>query len=164
MGRAGIEQLLYQMDEAFQGHGEHALLNNLKSLRDDDWYALPEVAGRTIFDIVQHVGESRFAYENHAFGDGSMRWDQPGTVPTIERETTRDAVVDWLRDGFRTFRESIAALEDDGELLAKRMANWGEEYETRWLIGVMIQHDLYHAGEINHTRALLHGNDRWPWG
>jgi len=35
--------------------------------------------------------------------------------------------------------------------------------ETRWLIGVMIEHDLYHAGEINHLRALRHGNDRWAW-
>jgi hypothetical protein len=33
--------------------------------------------------------------------------------------------------------------------------------ETRWIISVMIQHDLYHAGEINHVRSLLSGDDRW---
>jgi hypothetical protein len=27
----------------------------------------------------------------------------------------------------------------------------------------MIQHDLYHAGEINHIRALRQRNDRWAW-
>jgi hypothetical protein len=31
----------------------------------------------------------------------------------------------------------------------------------------MIEHDLYHAGEINHIRALRQENDRWnpesPW-
>jgi hypothetical protein len=25
----------------------------------------------------------------------------------------------------------------------------------------MMQHDLYHAGEINHIRSLLSGDDRW---
>jgi len=35
--------------------------------------------------------------------------------------------------------------------------------ETRWLIAVTIEHDLYHAGEINHLRALKHGDDRWAW-
>jgi hypothetical protein len=27
----------------------------------------------------------------------------------------------------------------------------------------MIAHDFYHAGEINHLRALLQGSDRWPY-
>jgi len=27
----------------------------------------------------------------------------------------------------------------------------------------MIAHDFYHAGEINHIRALLQGTDRWPY-
>jgi hypothetical protein len=27
----------------------------------------------------------------------------------------------------------------------------------------MIEHDLYHAGEINHLRALRHGADRWAF-
>jgi hypothetical protein len=25
----------------------------------------------------------------------------------------------------------------------------------------MIEHDLYHAGEINHLRSLRQGTDRW---
>jgi len=28
------------------------------------------------------------------------------------------------------------------------------------MISVLIKHDLYHAGEINHLRALKQGNDR----
>jgi len=39
----------------------------------------------------------------------------------------------------------------------------GEEYETRWIIAVMIEHDLYHAGEINHIRSLFEGEDSWAW-
>ena len=67
-----------------------------------------------------------------------------------------------LQEGQRVLRDSFAALVDDNELTRLRRANWGQEYETRWLITVVIQHDLYHGGEINHIRALSQGNDRWP--
>jgi hypothetical protein len=30
----------------------------------------------------------------------------------------------------------------------------GTPIETRWIIMIMMQHDLYHAGVINHIRAL----------
>ncbi len=163
MARACIEQLLYLMDEAFEGHGEHSLLANLRSVPDDDWLWLAPGGGRSILNLVQHVGECKYVYDNHAFGDGSMRWDRPGTVPTIDRDSPRAAVIDWLREGQRCLRDSVASLEDDNELPRPRRANWGQEYETRWLINVMIQHDLYHGGEINHIRALRQDNDRWPW-
>jgi uncharacterized damage-inducible protein DinB len=96
-------------------------------------------------------------YENHAFGDGKLTWadplvDQPGARPILE----------WLQEGHRRLRESVAKLDDD-ELLKPRKTNWGEMKETRWIISVMIEHDLYHAGEINHLRALRQGNDRWAF-
>ena len=34
---------------------------------------------------------------------------------------------------------------------------------TRELVATLIGHDFYHAGEINHLRALLQGTDRWPY-
>jgi len=27
----------------------------------------------------------------------------------------------------------------------------------------LIAHDFYHAGEINHLRALIQQTDRWPY-
>ena len=43
------------------------------------------------------------------------------------------------------------------------MTNWGEPKETRWIIAVMIGHDLYHAGEVNHIRSLRQQDDRWAY-
>ena len=163
MGRGGIEQLLWSMDEAFDAPGVHALMANIRSLRDEDWLWAPPGGRRTIFQIVQHIGESKYAYEDHAFGEGSMRWDRPGTIPTVDSADSRDTVVAWLRAGQRRLRDRVAALEDDAELLVLRRANWGQSYETRWLLNVMVQHDLYHGGEINHIRALHQGNDRWAY-
>jgi hypothetical protein len=163
MSRAAIEQYLYLMDEAFEGNREHCLLANLRSVPADGWSWLPPSGGRSVFDIVLHVGACKFVYENHAFGDGSMRWDRPGTVPTIQRDTPPAAIIDWLQAGQQALKDSVAALADDGELMKPRRANWGQLHETRWLINVMIQHDLYHGGEINHIRALHQSNDRWAF-
>jgi hypothetical protein len=164
MGRTAIEQLLYLMDEAFDAEGhEHSLLANIRSLREEDWHSLPPGGGRPIFEIVYHVGICKYVYDNHAFGDGSMRWDRPASLPAIRREASSDEVIAWVREGQRLLRSSVDSLESDEELLKLRKANWGQEYETRWLISVMIEHDLYHAGEINHARALRHGDDRWAW-
>ena len=165
MSRAAIEQLLYLMDEAFDAEGhEHSLLANIRSVKDEDWTWVPAGGSRPVFEIVAHVGLCKYIYDNHAFGDGSMSWDRPVSMPRIRRDASRDEVIAWLREGQRILRGSVAALEsDDEELTLLRRANWGQEYETRWLISVMIEHDLYHAGEINHLRAMRQGNDRWAW-
>jgi hypothetical protein len=55
----------------------------------------------------------------------------------------------------------VAGLTDDGELERPRRTNWGEEWRTRTIIGAMITHDAYHAGEINHLRSLIGDDDRW---
>lgn len=162
MSRIAIENYLYLLNQAFEGHGEHDLLSNLKSLTPDDWRRQPPGGERTVLQIVRHVGECKFVYENHAFGDQSMRWDRPGTIPTIADDASLGEIVDWLRRGHQALLASVSALADDDELLSLRRANWGMQYQTRWLINVMIQHDLYHAGEINHIRALRQGNDAWP--
>lgn len=162
MSRVAIEQFLYLLGEAFENSREHSLLANLTSVTADDWRRRPPGGERSILQIVRHVGESKFIYDSHAFGDRSMRWDTPGTVPTIEDGADAETAIEWLRRGHEALVSSVGALADDEELLKLRRANWGMEYQTRWLINVMIQHDLYHAGEINHLRALLQGDDRWP--
>ena len=45
----------------------------------------------------------------------------------------------------------VRGLTDD-DLLVARPANWGELRETCWLLSVLLEHDVYHAGEINRTR------------
>jgi hypothetical protein len=162
LGRDAIEHHLYLMDQAFDADRfGHPLLTNLASVRDDDWFWLPDGGDRSIFDIVQHIGECKYVYDNHAFGDRSMRWDVPGSTPTVKRETPPADIIAWVREGHRRLRASVAALTDDAELLRPRKASWGKDHETRWLINEMIQHDLYHGGEINHLRALHQHKDRW---
>jgi hypothetical protein len=163
MTRAALEQLLYLVDMAFDAKGdEDSLLSNLRSVRDDDWLWTPPGGSRSIAGIIGHVGACKYVYDNHMFGDTTMTWSDPLVAPQDRPTADARATLEWLREGHQRFREHVAAL-DDSELLKLRRRPEGGSRETRWLIAVMIQHDQFHAGEINHIRALRQGNDRWAW-
>ena len=100
---------------------------NLRSLKEEDWHWIPAGGARTIAAIVGHVGECKYVYENHAFGDGSVRWDQPRNMPPINTSDAPPTIVDWLRGGHRRLMRSAASLVDDSELLALRPAELGRE-------------------------------------
>ena len=71
------------------------------------------------------------------------------------------ATIAWLIEAHRRLVADVVALAEDGELDRPRRTNWGEEWRTRSIIGAMITHDAYHAGEINHLRSVLGDDDRW---
>ena len=163
--RAAIEQYLYLLDDAFAGSEWHSLLSNLNTVTPEDWEWIPPGGARSIRDIVRHIGYSKLIAHDQAFGAATLTWDDPRLA---EEAATATATVDipsaiaWLRMGHKRLHDGIAALANDAELRRPRRTNWGELRETRWVIVVtMIQHDLYHAGEINHLRALRQGNDEW---
>jgi uncharacterized damage-inducible protein DinB len=163
MTRIAVEQLLYLIDEAFQGSDhEQDLLSNLRHVRQEDWLWVPPGGARSIATIVGHVGTCKYAYDNHMFGDATMTWDDPLVQPQDLPSRDIAGTIEWLRESHRRLRSHVAAL-DDGGLLERRRRPEGGKKETRWLMSVLIQHDMYHAGEINHIRALLQGNDAWAW-
>jgi hypothetical protein len=68
-----IDTLAWLIEDAFQGDPDQSLLANLRDLRDDDWLALPSGASRSIAEILEHVGWSKWMYEDYAFGTASLR-------------------------------------------------------------------------------------------
>jgi uncharacterized damage-inducible protein DinB len=162
--RTAIDTLAWLIEEAFDGDPSHSLLANLHDLREDDWTATPGGNGRSIADILEHVGWSKWMYEDYAFGSASLRGDQPPLIPEGgARSRSHEELLTWLTEGHRRWLASVRALTDDSELDRERLTNWGEQLSTRVIIRIMIAHDLYHAGEINHLRALLQSTDRWPY-
>jgi len=159
-----IDTLAWLIEEAFQGDPSHSLLANLKDLQQKDWTDTPPGSNRSIADILEHVGWSKWMYQDYAFGSASMRGDQPPLVPFGgARSRPHDELLAWLTEGHQRWLASVRALPDDAELDKDRLTNWGERLPTRDIIRIMIAHDFYHAGEINHIRALLQGTDHWPY-
>jgi hypothetical protein len=162
--RIALETLAWLIEDAFQGDPDQSLLANLRDLRDEDWLVLPPGANRSIAEILEHVGWSKWMYEDYAFGTASLRGDQPPLIPeNYAPSRPQKELLHWLTEGHRRWLASVRALADDSELDVGRLTNWGERLPTRTIIRIMIGHDFYHAGEINHIRALLQGTDRWPY-
>lgn len=67
----------------------------------------------------------------------------------------------WLGEGHATFQSALATLRDDAELTVERPAPSGTLTPTARVIEIVINHDLYHAGEINRQRTLLRGAEGW---
>jgi hypothetical protein len=156
--------LEWLIEEAFQGDPEHSLLINLRDLREEHWSAVPNGGYRTIVDILEHVGWCKWMYTDYAFGSASLQGDQPPLVPEGgARSRPRDELLSWIIEGHQGWLAAVKALPNDAELDRERLTNWGEMLPTRTIIRIMIAHDFYHAGEINHLRALLQADDRWPY-
>jgi uncharacterized damage-inducible protein DinB len=159
-----IETLCWLIEEAFEGDPDQSLLASLRDVRDDDWTRLVPGGGRSIADILEHVGWAKWMYTDYAFGAATLRGDRPPLVPENgARSRPRAELVTWLNAGHNLWLAAVRALADDAELEKSRLTNWGEQLPTRAIIRIMIGHDFYHAGEINHLRALLQGTDRWPY-
>ena len=157
MSQTAVQTLLYLMDNAFENARSHSLLNNLATVTEGDYDQ--EHNGRSIREMVRHLTAAKHVYNNQAFGDGSL------FMPNFQERIYEagDSMADdlqWLRDGHRTLRASLAALDDD-DLLTQRPVHMGGAIETRQIISIMIEHDIYHAGEINHLRSLMQGTDYW---
>jgi hypothetical protein len=133
---------------------------NLATVDEAIWRKLPPGGSRSIESIVLHVGACKVMYADYAFGPGTLFWDQPAVRPWAEGDAPMRETIAWLERVHRELVEHIAAL-DDAELARPRLTNWGEQRETRWIISMLLQHDLYHSGEINHIRSLFSGDDRW---
>jgi uncharacterized damage-inducible protein DinB len=158
--RIAVDALVRMADSAFDGQHWHATMRNLGSLREDDWDWVPAQGERTIRELVSHIGACKLIFASQLFGDGSIDWDDPESTKRDRAEGSVAEAIAWLRWTHEVFRDGIASITD-ADLSTTPSGYWGKPTELQWSIEVMIQHEVYHAGEINHTRAQHHGDDGW---
>jgi uncharacterized damage-inducible protein DinB len=162
VSRVLLDYVIWDMGQAFD-----ALFGALKSLERDDWEWLPQGGHRSIRAIVGHIASTKLMYDNHAFGDASLTWMDPrfdvAQSPPAGQPFSPAGLVAWLRDADVALRRHVDELASDAELDRPRPVNWGGARATRWILNRLAQHDVFHAGEINHLRALHQRNDRWEW-
>ncbi|MEX2226453.1 MAG: DinB family protein [Dehalococcoidia bacterium] len=165
MTRIAIETLVAQMEAAYRGDPFHALRKNVESVRPEEWSVRPaswsvdEFGTQpelSICDITLHVAGAKFMYADRAFGDASLEWGDI-RLPPLDMKP----VLDWLDEGHRLLAGGLAALEDDAELSVERPAPWRLPMRRAQLMSIVMNHDLYHSGEINRQRALLRGAEGW---
>lgn len=162
--RSAVAELLTLFDHVLEepGYGYdhwHSLLWNLHNVKADNWDMHPHRGGRTIRELVTHIGQSWLMYSSRSFRNEDRAWGDT-TIHGIGPGTARGDLIDWLYRAHRELRSDLVRLTD-ADLCTLRPAPWGDLYPTRRMIELQIQHTIYHSGEINHLRALLQGNDDW---
>ena len=159
--------LLRQMNAAYRDDPFHAFRNNVASVRPEEWDVRPsgwtvEEFGAqpelSIRDLVLHVAAPKYMYADRAFGDATLEWGDI-KLPSLDTES----ILRWLDDGHRKLVDGLAALEDDAELAVERQTPWRAPTTMRrdQLLTIVINHDVYHSGEINRQRALIRGTQGW---
>jgi uncharacterized damage-inducible protein DinB len=158
MSRAVVEQLEALLRRSFDGANTQSLLGNLTNVQADDWDWLPDGGKRTIRDIFEHAAVAKHIYAAFLFSDARPRWDDVHRQCRERADDDTAALVEWAREGHAAFMAGMAKLQDDD--LAEVTTKWHGATDTKAeVIAVMIQHDCYHAGEINHLRALHQRRD-----
>lgn len=168
MTRTAIDMLARQMNVAYRDDPFHAFRRNVESVRPEEWDVRPagwsveefgEQPELSVCDLVLHVAGAKHMYADRAFGDASLEWADI-KPPPLDMES----VLAWLDAGHRKLVDGLAALRDDDELVVERPAPWRLPMLREQLIAIVINHDLYHSGEINRQRALIRGTEGWNRG
>ena len=157
MANVRLQGLMELLTVAYSFDPEHSLMGNMRNIDDAAWEQAPPGGDRTIGEIFLHAVCAKWAYGETAFRGGTRSWsDWLRDAPS-----DREGAIAWGREGHERLVESLRGL-DDSVLDEMRPTHWGGEALAQQQIVVCIEHDLYHAGEINHARALIQGTDRWP--
>ena len=154
--RAVLQHLVWQLDQSFDGKPEHSLMANLSSVTGADLDKLPPGGGRTMRDLIVHCASVKAMYVDHAFGDRTRTFWTAWDNDTPATEASFEDLMDWLTRTHADLITQVRMLATDDELSSFRPTYWGEDWETRAILDAISIHDVYHAGEINHLRALLH--------
>ncbi|HEY8173412.1 MAG TPA: DinB family protein [Dehalococcoidia bacterium] len=165
MTQIAIDMWTRRLDAAYRSDPFHALRKNVESVRADEWdvppaeWSVDEFGTQpelSICDLVLHVGGAKYMYADRAFGDASLEW---ASIKLPSRDVV--SMLAWLDEGHKRLADGLAALTNDAELEEERPAPWRLPLRRDALLGIVINHDLYHSGEINRQRALLRGASGW---
>jgi len=98
----------------------------------------------SVRDIVYHVAGDKLVQLNHAFGDGTMTWNN---VPVNKHGD----LISQLQTSQETLIHAIKSVED----LSTKVSSWGgKRMRASDLFLMLIEHDIYHAGQVRYIRNL----------
>ena len=149
-----VERVLGELQRAFEGDAWHgpAVLELLRDVTAEQAAARPIAGAHSIWELALHIAAWESAGRRRLEGDRAELPDEEN-FPQVNdtSEVAWQQTIERLKDGHRNLRDAVARL-DDSRLDEPILDGMRSVYIT--LHGV-IQHDLYHAGQI----AIL----KKPW-
>lgn len=150
------ERILDQLHRAFEGDAWHgpSVMSILDGLTAQQAAAHPLVNAHSIWELVQHIGAWEAAGTRRLAGDPAKLSDEEDWPSVSETsEAAWHQTKEKLKIGHNEFRDAIARLDDsklDGAVVESAATVYGT------LHGI-IQHTLYHAGQIAMLKKATEG-------
>jgi uncharacterized damage-inducible protein DinB len=150
-----IKRILDQMDRAFAGEAWHgpSLMQLLDGITSEDASAHPIHDAHSIWELANHIAAWNTIVQHRAAGeavvDVTAERDWP-PVWEVSEVAWRRALED-LKASRARLRVVVERLREDQ--LEQKAA--GEEYSIYFMLHGLIQHDLYHAGQIAVLKKAL---------
>jgi len=160
--RIRVEQFEKQLQAAYQTSRWHSLKEALKDVKSDEarWqpahYKGFSWAHGSILEIAFHVAGDTLYQLDSAFGSRALAWE------ALEARFKRDggdlpAAIRLFEEGFSQLQGHLKGLTD-ADLERSYIAPDGKTQKTlEELFQMILEHWLYHAGQIVYVRSLWAG-------
>ena len=142
-----IQRIHDQLNRALQGEAWHgpSILELLADVTPARAAAKPLAGAHSIWEIVLHITAWVDAARQRVEG-GEAKLTAEQDWPAVRKtgEAAWKAAVEGLKNAHQSLQETILRLEDSR--LKDRVP--GQQYSVYFLLHGVVQHDLYHAGQI----------------
>ena len=141
------ERIMGELQRAFEGNAWHgpAVLELLHDVTAAQAAARPIAGAHSIWELVLHIAAWESAGRRRLEGDRAELPDEENFPPVNDTsEAAWQQTIELLKAGHRRLRDAISGL-DESRLDEPIMDGMRSVYIT---IHGVIQHDLYHAGQI----------------
>jgi len=149
-----VERILDQMDRAFSGDAWHGppVMNLLDGLSAEDASKHPVHGAHSIWELVHHMGAWNAIVLHRLQGEDVEVTTESDWPPVWEvSEAAWKRALENLTESHARLRKAAEGLTD--EQLEQRAA--GPQYSRYVVLHGVIQHDLYHAGQIAILKKAL---------
>jgi uncharacterized damage-inducible protein DinB len=152
-----IDRILDQMDRAFSGEAWHgpSLMSTLEGLSAEDASKHAIRGAHSIWELVHHLGSWNAIVLHRLRGEDVAVTAERDWPPVWEvSETAWQRAVENLAESHLRLRNFAASIEDD-QLDRRDQKTTGASTSRYVVLHGLIQHTLYHAGQIAILRKAL---------
>ena len=152
-----VKRIAGQLHASLTGPAWHgpSLLEILDGTTADEARRRPVAAAHSMAEIVPHVTAWMSAAERRLAGE-SVELEGDADWPPVSDDFDWSGAVQKLRDAAESLGVRIRTLSDS-DLDTIRVRSYGHEYSAYVLLHGVVQHNLYHAGQLALLKKAVRG-------
>lgn len=165
--RVIIEHLKRDLESAYHGSRWHSFKSSLKDIQPEEalwvppaYQGFPWMRG-SILEIVFHVAGDSLYQLDHALGQRKLTWEDLKERFRAEGSHL-PAALHLAEGGYQALQQALDSLTDEDLAHTYATPQGKGERTLEAFFRLMIEHYLYHAGQIMYVRCLWQGKSAQP--